>query len=170
MPNEPKPLTRIAVLLFLFIPALTLAACGPVQEGTTVSPTEQQPIEDELPQQDSNQSGIDLPPRVDKPKRKETKLRPILVDLVEAYENGDVEAFASSRGIKLRNGSVLVTIESLPGQMDVAKQAAINAGARLGAGHRNSQDIIVPIGNLADLAEEESIRFIEWPEPPATES
>ncbi|MFC1976841.1 hypothetical protein ACFLWS_01025 [Chloroflexota bacterium] len=148
------------ILTMLF----TLIGCASLQEGNSInnSPQKDNNISNTSDDSFTNDTEIDPPPIDYKPK-KDTKLRPILIELVEAYERGDVEAFASSRGIKLRNGSVLVTIESLPGQMDLAKQAAINAGARLGAGHRNSQDIIIPIGNLTDLAEEESIRLIKLP-------
>ena len=164
-----KPLIFVMIIALLVCGTGAFTACGPTQNNEKIPPQSSKEEVEEVIQHSSNQSGTDFPPREDEPKDWNPKLDFHVVELIKAYERGEVEAFASSRGIELRNGRVLVNVESLPGQIEAAKQAALNAGARLGSGHRNSQDIIIPISNLTELSEEESIYKIELPDEPIEE-
>ncbi len=145
------------------------------QDATGLAPVPDEPngdkpaAVDEEQQPVDNQYITDLPPPPHEPKNWPKGLSSRLYRLVLAEREGEAEAFAGPRRIELRDGSVLVTITCSPGQCEAAVEAAINAGAWLGARGRKGFDAVVPITSLIALAETESIRFIALPDRPVTE-
>ncbi|MBN2240508.1 MAG: S8 family serine peptidase [Dehalococcoidales bacterium] len=97
------------------------------------------------------------------------KLDDVLVELVTAKEEDKLEEYAKIRGIRLKEGTIFVTMKSLPDQMNTAKEVALKAEATLLAEYKNLQDIIIPVNNLNDLAQHESIQYIELPIPEVPE-
>lgn len=110
------------------------------------------------PGQDIN----NLPP-LDSPDKGNPKLDSQLNQLVRAERRGEATSFAEQSDIELIDGSVRVIIESLPGQVEAATQAATNAGAKLETSYDNLLQVVVPITKLSTLADAAGIRFIRLP-------
>ncbi|MDP3947651.1 MAG: hypothetical protein Q8Q41_03105 [bacterium] len=151
-------LKKIFVLLtILSVTLLSILACASNQAGTELpSPEQEKPKEK------------DLPNKMPQLEKGNPKLGSALWQLIEAEKRGEAESFARQGDIKLVDGGVLVTMESVPGQVEAAAKAAINAGAQhLQAGSigitKDWLDAVVPITSLEALANEESIRFIALP-------
>jgi len=113
----------------------------------------------------SNQDGANPPepPVPEEPEERNPKLDSHLQDLILAERQGEAESFASRRDIELIDGSVRVTIECMPSQVEAAAEAATNAGAKQVRSRKDLVQAVVPITSLTALAEAESIRFIELP-------
>lgn len=94
-----------------------------------------------------------------------TKLDSQLNQLVQAAKLGDIETFAEQSNIELVDGAVRVIVESLPGQVDAAVEAASNLGI-LEASYNNLLQVVVPITSLTTLANEASVRFVRLPQYP----
>ena len=111
-----------------------------------------------------NQDGANTPepPVPEEPEERNPKLGSHLNQLIRAEERGEAESFASRRDIELIDGSVRVTIECVPGQVEAAAEAAGGLGT-VGLIYRNHVQAVVPITSLTTLADEESIRFIQLP-------
>ena len=92
------------------------------------------------------------------------KLDSRLIALIDAEKRGETESFVQSRGFDLVDGSVMVSIKCVPGQL----KAAVKAAARLGtvevvADRAETMKALIPIASLTALAKEESISFIREP-------
>ena len=94
------------------------------------------------------------------------KLDSQLNQLVDAERRGEAASFAEQSGLELVNESVRVIIECVPGELEVAAEAATDAGARLETSHDDLLQVVVPITSLITLADEPSIRFIRLPQYP----
>ena len=128
----------VSVILLLF-----LTACGP-------------PLNQAVPASSDNEVGVKFPAP---PPREivNVNLDSALNQLIIAERHGQAESFARQADIKLVDGTVLVTIEAVPGQVEVASKAAANVGAQhLQTGSIGSTkdwiDAVVPITSLEALA------------------
>ena len=155
--------------------ALLVTGCGtllpaPTPELPSAQSTQPTPAqtttETAPPPEQSGNKGVDLPP-IEYPEKGHPKLASHLNRLILAEEQGEAEAFARPRNIKLVNGNVRVSIECVPGQVEEAAKAVSALGTvELIARFSNGIQAVVPITSLTALADEESIRFIGLPVPP----
>ena len=98
------------------------------------------------------------------------KLPSPLDDLAAAQERGaPVEEEIRRRGLQGRDGKVLVTIRSRPGQGEQVRADLDNRwrgqGVEITAAYRDHVDALVPVGALRPLAAEPEIDRIELPVP-----
>lgn len=114
----------------------------------------------------SSQDITDLPP-LDSQDKGNPKLDSQLNQLVRAERRGEATLFAEQSDIKLVDGSVRVIIDSVPGQLETATEAAANAGAKLETSYNNLLQVVVPVTKLSTLAKETSIHFIRLPQYPS---
>ena len=94
------------------------------------------------------------------------KLDSQLNQLISAEKRGEAASFAEQSNIDLVDGAVRVIIESVPGQLEVATEAATNAGAELETSYNDLLQVVVPVTSLSTLADATSIHFIRLPEYP----
>ncbi len=113
----------------------------------------------------SGQNMISLPPSA-LPEKGNPKLDSQLNQLIRAEVQGEVAQFVEQRGIELTDGKVRVIIECLPGQLEQASEAALNAGAELETSYDDMLQVLVSISSLNTLADASSIRFIRLPQQP----
>jgi hypothetical protein len=113
----------------------------------------------------SSNGGANLHPYVP-PDKGNPKLDSQLNQLVLAQAKGEAASFAEKSNIDITNGRIRVVIECVPGQVEAASQAAINAGAEVETTYENLLQVSVPITTLTALADAESIRFIRLPQQP----
>ncbi len=106
-----------------------------------------------------------LPP-IELPEKGNPKLDSQLNQLIQAEARGETFAFAEQSGIELSGQRVRVIIESLPGRLEEAAQAAANAGAEVETSHDDLLQVMAPVNILNSLAEEASIRLIRLPMTP----
>jgi hypothetical protein len=114
---------------------------------------------------DTSSWEIDLPP-FDLPDKGHPTLDSQLNRLVRAEKRGEAASFAEQSNIELIDSSVRVIIECMPGQVDVATEAATGAGATLETSYNNLLQVVVPISRLTALADASSIHFIRLPQYP----
>jgi hypothetical protein len=150
-------LRKIFILLFMLpLIILSIAACTSNQvEGQQLPSLEE-------PEKEGQQLPPPPPPVEGNPKL-ESNLRKLI--LAESQE--EAEAFARPRGIELVDGSVRVSIECVPGQVDAAAKIVGTLGTVEIISHRfNGIRALVPIASLNTLADEESIKNIQLPVHP----
>jgi len=112
----------------------------------------------------NNEEGEDLPPLLEEPDKGNPNLDGHLNDLIRAEERGEAELFASRSGdIELVDGSVMVIIECLPGQVEVAAESVAAYGIVELTTRRGLIQALVPITSLTALAEAEGIRRVRLP-------
>lgn len=137
-----------SILLVLF-PLVLSAACAP-------------PVGQPTPPASENKE-TDRPP-VDYPDKGNPKLDSFLNQLIAAERRGEAEAFARQRDVQLTDGKVRVEIQAVPGQLDVAANVTASFGTiEVIARVQNAIQAVVPISDLAMLAEKESIQMIREP-------
>ena len=113
----------------------------------------------------SSNGGANLPPYVP-PEKGNPKLDSQLNQLVLAQAKGEAASFAEKSNIDLTNGRTRVVIECVPGQLEAATKASINAGAEVETTYENLLQVSVPVTGLTALADAESIRLIRLPQRP----
>ena len=87
-----------------------------------------------------------------------------LLGLIDAEKRGETESFAHMAGFELVDGSVRVSIECVPGQLETVVKAAGRFGTvEVIAKITERVKALIPIASLTALAKEESIRFIRDP-------
>ena len=159
---------HILVVVTLLAASLSVPGCYySDEEGNTVAqagnPQGSTPAAGE-------EENIVLPPLPDEPEKGHPKLGGHLNQLISANERGEAEEFARSSGIDLVDGSVRVTIECVPGQVEAgAKEAAALGIVEIISRRFNGVQALVPITSLTALVEAESIRFVRLPLRPETE-
>ncbi len=93
-----------------------------------------------------------------------SKLSSALIQLIEAEKQGKAEELARQGDIKLLDGSVRVTIQCLPGQVEAAARTVTAVGiVEIVDTRANSIQAVVPITSLNALAGKRSINFIRLP-------
>lgn len=97
----------------------------------------------------------------------DSKIDPLLVNLIQAEKRGEAESFAGQNHLNLKNNQVATTITPALGQAETAVKALIEAGGELASDYKNQPvfDAWVPITKLEVLANEKSIISIGVPEP-----
>ncbi|MBI2852614.1 MAG: hypothetical protein HYX84_05900 [Chloroflexi bacterium] len=90
------------------------------------------------------------------------KLSSQLNQLVQAESRGEAVSFAQQQNIVLVDRKVRVVIETLPGQLEMARQAVASVGT-VEASDEGLLQAIVPVSSLNSLAEEPGIKFIRLP-------
>ncbi len=161
-------LKKMFILFLILLSVLILiAACASNRDETNPSIAQSANGTDNqtVPPATSDYKGVDLPPIPD-PAKGNPKLAPHLEQLIEAEKRGELESWARQRSITLVDGSVRVTIDCAPGQVEAAAKAATNVGAKPGTSYENLLNAVVPITSLITLANEESIISIKLPPPP----
>jgi hypothetical protein len=113
----------------------------------------------------SSNGSANLPPYVS-PEKGNPKLDSQLNQLVLAQAKGEAASFAEKSNIDLTNGHIRVVIECVPGQVEAATKAAINAGAEVETTYENLLQVSVPVTGLTALAAAESVRLIRLPQQP----
>lgn len=106
------------------------------------------------------------PPFPDASKTGNPKLSSQLNQLVQAESRGETVSFAKQHNIELIDKKVRVIIETLPGQLEVIRQAVTRVGT-VEASDGNLLQAVVPVSRLSALAEEPGIKFIRLPMTPA---
>jgi hypothetical protein len=139
-----RPVLSISLVLLLLLLNFCLA-CG-VQPASDV--------------EGQGLSQMELPPKGN------PKLDSQLNQLISAEGRGEVASFAEQSNIELVGGDVRVIIECVPGQIELATEAATKAGARIETSSGDWLQAIVPVTSLTTLANEESIKFIRLPRYP----
>jgi len=110
-------------------------------------------------------SSIPNSPTPTLPEKGNPKLDSQLNQLIQAERLGDAASFAEQSNIELVDGNVRVIVESLPGQVDAAVEAASALGM-IETSYDNLLQVIVPIANLTVLANESSVRLVRLPQYP----
>jgi hypothetical protein len=89
----------------------------------------------------------------------------ILKRLIEAEQRGEAEEFAQQHDIELTDGSVTVIIECEPGQAEAVAEAAAEVSAEpvRVRSQNNWVKAVVPITNLAALADIPGVRLVRLP-------
>jgi len=82
--------------------------------------------------------------------------------LISAEERGEAEEFARQRSIELIDGSVTVIIECESGQAEAVAEAAGDLG-NVELSVRDLVQVVVPITNLAALAEIPGVHLVRLP-------
>jgi len=93
------------------------------------------------------------------------KLDSTLNDLIRAEEQGKAEEFARQRSIELIDGRVTVIIECEPGQAE-AVAAAASALGNVELSIRDLIQVVLPITNLAALADIPGVHLVRLPVHP----
>jgi hypothetical protein len=152
------------LLIIAVILVIMLSGCGEYEpDEMEVDTTENISVNITDDEQQSSNKTIEEVPFVKNDPRYTSKLDNKLVELIDAYERGVAAEYADIHGIKIQDDSILVTITSMPGQTELAKEAALIVGANIIAIYKDWIDIIIPIGNLLELSQIESISIINLP-------
>lgn len=85
-----------------------------------------------------------------------------LYDLVVAENR---TAHAEARGLRLRNGSVLVVVELRPGS-ELPSEFDLTVRTR----YENLVQVYAPVGDLVPIAEHENVSFVRTPREPAADA
>jgi hypothetical protein len=102
---------------------------------------------------------------VEPAKKGNPKLDSQLRQLISAEARGEASLYAEQINLELVDNNVRVIIECEPGQLEVATQAAVEAGAKLETSYDNLLQVLMPITELDTLADAAGIRFIRLPQP-----
>lgn len=150
-----KSISRLVILVSAIL-LILLPACGPAQ-GQTAPPSSGNTTK---PQ---GREGVNLAP-MPQPDKGNEKLDTALNQLISAEKQGQAEAFARQRNIRLVDGKVRVHIEAKPGQLDKAANVTAKFGTiEIVSPRSNSVQALVPIASLTALAADDSIRVITIP-------
>jgi subtilisin family serine protease len=100
------------------------------------------------------------------PKKGHPRLESSLVQLVNAFEHGDILKAASaaeSAGIKLSGDTVRVIIEAQPGNTEEAESWAEALGGILEGSTATLVQALMPLSSLEELASHEAVRYVREP-------
>ena len=95
---------------------------------------------------------------------KTPKLSSELSALIRAESSGQADSYAQENNIELINHEVRVIVEVLPGQIDAASEAANRLGT-VETSYDNLLQVLLPVDNLTNLANEPSVRLVRLPLP-----